>query len=83
MPNGEMKVRRKMENYELLRNIIENLKTEHFVDARADADLLPDCNEVRKLQATIGAINAQPTEQAFEGTKLAAIALADRLIGRI
>jgi len=70
-------------NNKILTNIINNIELEHFTEAQKDCALLPKCQETTNLYATIGAIDSQPTIQAFDGTKSAAVALADRLIGRI
>jgi hypothetical protein len=71
-----------MKTHEILLNIIENLKADKFAEAQEDCYLLPTCAQKDKLYATIGAIDSQ-TEQAYRGTKSAAIALADKLIGHI
>ena len=72
-----------MSNTNILITIIENLRANKFAEAQQDCTLLPKCKETTQLYATIGAIDGQPTEQSFKGTKSAAIALADSLIGRI
>jgi hypothetical protein len=72
-----------MLSHKILKNIIGNLENNRFSDAQDDCLLLPDCREKTKLYNTIGAIDSQPTEQAFEGTKAAAIGLAHRLVGVI
>lgn len=72
-----------MKSYKILMSIIDNLKSDNFIAAQADCNLLPKCASRNSLYATIGAIDSQPTEQAYKGTKSAALALADRLIGHI
>jgi len=72
-----------MNNTEILLNIIENIKAENIPAAQDDIMLLPDCKERSILYATVGAINTQPTERAYLGTKSAAISLADRLLGHV
>lgn len=72
-----------MKTTNILQTIIENLKADKFADAQYDCTLLPDCPEKNRLYATIGAIDGQLTEQSYNGTKSAAIALANRLIGLI
>lgn len=72
-----------MKTHQILISIIDNIKIEEFQAAQDDCTYLPDHKESKSLYVTIGAIDSQPTEQAFERTKSAAIAIADRLIGRI
>ena len=72
-----------MKSHTVLTRIISNIELEHFTEAQKDCILLPKCQEATNLYATIGAIESQPTIQAFDGTKSAAVALANRLIGRI
>jgi len=72
-----------MNTTSILLNLIENLKENRFADAQFDCTLLPVCPETTKLYSTIGAIDGQPMEQSFKGTKSAALSLADKLIGRI
>lgn len=72
-----------MKNTEILQNIIDNLQKELFEAAQEDCKLLPQVPDVVNLSATIGAIESQPTKQAYQGIKSAAMAMADKLIGRI
>ena len=72
-----------MKTYQILLNIIDNIKAEEFQAAQDDCIYLPNHKESKSLYATIGAIDSQLTEKAFEGTKSAAITIADRMIGRI
>lgn len=72
-----------MGNTQILISVINNIKAEEFQAANDDCDFLPRRKEVCNLMATIGAIDSQMTDKAFEGTKSAAISMADRLIGRI
>ena len=72
-----------MDNTTILMSIIDNIEIEKFQAAQDDCNLLPRHKEVVNLMATIGAIESQMTDTAYDGTKSAAISMADRLIGRI
>ena len=72
-----------MDNTQILMNIISNIKTDNFQAAQDDCQLLPRTRNTVSLYATIGAIESQLTDQAFEGTKSAALSMADCLIGQI
>jgi len=67
----------------ILQGIIEFVKKDKFQEAQEECGFLPQVIEVINLYAMIGAIDAQSTEQAYSGTKSAAIRMADKLIGRI
>jgi len=72
-----------MDSTKILQGIIILIEDDKFSDAQQDCRLLPQEQEVINLCATIGAIDSQPTEQAYRGTKSAALGMADKLIGHI
>jgi len=72
-----------MENRKILKRIIENLKVGDFAAAVRDCGLLTIYRDANSLSATIEAIKSQPTEEAEQAAKSAALMFANELIEQI